>query len=252
MQVISPPSAAGTSRPILSILGGLAMAAILVLTGLALGYVAFGTTLVTQFSLQPRPGAAQVVAGILGWAFAFTAPGVFFLVGIARIAAVADVVSAWRRPHRTAVVRSAASLSDDYVAASRVRLPDGRRIPELVIGPFGVAVIEELPPAGATRQAGGRWEVRMTNGRWMPLENPLDRAGRDAESVRRWIASDDRDFVVKVYAAVIAPDESLPRTQACAVVTADRLPGWLASLAPQRSLTPDRRETIVELVRSAV
>lgn len=250
MQVLSPPSN-GNARQIVAAAGGLVVAAALLATGAALGYIAFGTSFVTQFSLNPRPGPGQVAAAILGWAFAFTGPGVFFLVGIARIAAVVDLVGA-TRPRRSRVTKLAPNLSDDYVAASRVVLPDGRRVPELVLGPFGIAVIEYLPPPAATRQVGGRWEVRLENGRWIPFENPLDRATRDAEAVRRWVADGDRDFVVKVYAAVVAPDESLARTSTCAVLTADRVPGWLSSLPPQRSLTPTRRERLVELVRSGV
>ena len=250
MQVLSPQSTGG-ARQVVSALGGLVIAAALLATGAALGYVAFGTSFVTQFSLDPRPGPGQVAAAILGWTFAFTGPGVFFLIGIARIAAVVDRVGA-TRPRRSRVTRLAADLSDDYLAASRVVLPDGRRIPELVLGPFGIAVIEYLPPPSATRQLGGRWEVRLENGRWIPLENPLDRATRDAEAVRRWVADGDRDFVVKVYAAVVAPDDTLLRTATCAVLTADRVSAWLTSLAPQRSLTPTRRERLVELIRSGI
>ena len=47
----------------------------------------------------------------------------------------------------------------------------------------------------------------MTNGRWVPIENPLDRATRDAERVRRWLATDDRDFVIKALNAQIAEVE---------------------------------------------
>jgi hypothetical protein len=251
MQVIVPQPAPGQTRPAVTIAAGIILAGLLFAIGLALGYLAFGTTLVTQFSLTPRPGPGQVVAGVLGWAFAFTAPGVFFLVGIARIAAIFDSINE-RRPRVTPVTRLAAKLPDDYVAATRLRLPEGRRIPDLVLGPFGLAVIEQLPPAAATRHVGGRWEVRMTTGRWQPLENPLDKASRDAESVRRWIAEDDQDYVVRVYAAVVAPDESLERTKTCAVVKADRIPAWLASLPPQRSLTAMRRDRLLELIRSAV
>lgn len=92
----------------------------------------------------------------------------------------------------------------------------------------------------------------MTDGRWIPVENPLDRATRDAERVRRWLATDDRDFVIKVYAAVIGPDATVPRTPTCAVITRDQIPAFLASLPPQRSLTSTRLQRIVEHVDAAV
>jgi hypothetical protein len=251
MQVIVPQSPSGPARPMVAILGGSVAAGVLLAVGVALGYLAFATTFVTQFSLTPRPGPGQVVAGVLGWAFAFTAPSVFFLVGIARIAAIFDTINR-RRPRPTPVTRHASKLPDDFVAAARLRLPEGRRVPEVVLGPFGIAVIEQLPPSAATRHTGGRWEVRMSTGRWEPLENPLDRASRDAESIRRWIADGDRDFVVRVYAAVVAPDDSVPRTKTCAIVTPERIPAWLESLPPQRSMTATRRERLLELIQSAV
>ena len=119
-------------------------------------------------------------------------------------------------------------------------------------GPHGVAIFELLPPLRASRHHDGRWEVRVRSGRWIPIENPLERASRDAERVRRWLADDDHDFVVKVHAAVIAPDLSLPRTPTCAVITSDQVAAYLASLPPQRSLTASRRERLVELIRELV
>ena len=58
--------------------------------------------------------------------------------------------------------------------------------------------------------------------------------------------------MVKVYAALVVPDNRIQRTPACAVITRDQVPAYLASLPPQRSLTPSRREFIVEQVRESV
>jgi hypothetical protein len=109
-----------------------------------------------------------------------------------------------------------------------------------------------LPPAETTRIRNGHWEARGTK-RWIPLEDPLERASRDAERVRRWLAHDDADFVVKTYAAVVAasPTVQVQRTASCAVLTPDQLPAWIASLPAQRSLTPGRIERIVQMVREA-
>ena len=106
-------------------------------------------------------------------------------------------------------------------------------------------------PGGAARRHGDRWEVRVSAGGWMPIENPLERAARDAERVRRWVAHEDRDHVVKVYAAVVSADPSVERTPTCAAVTVDQVPAWLAALPAQRSLTADRQARIAELVTSA-
>jgi hypothetical protein len=133
-----------------------------------------------------------------------------------------------------------------------VRLPDGRVVPEMVVGPFGVAIVEEVPPPARSRHRGGTWEVKASGGRWVPIENPLDRASRDADRVRTWLAHDDRDHVTKVHAAIVDPTAGLPRTPTCAVITPDEVIPWLASLPVQRSLTPARLADIVETIRSSL
>lgn len=218
--------------------------------GLVIGYAAFGTGFIDRFAAA-RPSTEQMIGGALAWTFALVAPGVFLFVGLAKLADAAELILLRRARPRpaAAVVRS---LPDDHVVATRVRLPDGRVVPELVIGPFGVAVVAELPPAGASRHAGGRWEIRLSTGKWIPIENPLDRASRDAERVRRWLAHEDNDHVVKVYATVVTADAGIPRSPTCAVVSPAELPEWIAALPVQRSLFPERRERIVALFRTHV
>jgi hypothetical protein len=231
-----------------SVVIGTIVGAILLLGGLLVGFLTFGTPFISAFTPAGRPGTAEVVAGMLAWTFALIAPATFVIVGLARIVAVVDAILS-SRPRATPASRMARVLSDDYVAASRIRLPDGRAVPELVVGPFGVAMLAELPPAAATRHTGHAWEVRTSAGQWVPFENPLDRAARDAERVRSWFANDDQDFLVKVYAAVVAPDTSIERTANCAVISHQQIPAWLASLPVQRSLTSARRERILALIR---
>ena len=154
-----------------------------------------------------------------------------------------------RVPRRSVVLRALRGVSD-VVVAPVIALPDGRTVSDLVVGPFGAAVIRELPPTASTRVREGRWEFRTRRG-WIPLENPLDRAARDAERVRRWLGHDDADFVVKVYAAVVGPEPTIRRTSECAVLTPDQVVPWINALAPQRSLTESRRQQVVDTVRSA-
>jgi hypothetical protein len=231
-----------------SVVIGTTVGAVLLLGGLLVGFLTFGTSFISSFTPSGRPGTAEVVAGMLAWTFALIAPATFVIVGLARIVAVVDNILA-SRPRATPASRMARVLSDDYVAASRIRLPDGRAVPELVVGPFGVAMLAELPPAAATRHNGHTWEIRTSAGQWVPFENPLDRAARDAERVRSWFGADDQDFLVKVYAAVVAPDTSIERTANCAVITHKQIPAWLSSLPVQRSLTSARRQRILELIR---
>jgi hypothetical protein len=133
--------------------------------------------------------------------------------------------------------------------ATGLTLPDGRGVSELVIGPFGAAVIRELPPAAVTRIRGDSWQVRTSRG-WIALENPLERATRDAERVRRWLTDDD-DFLVKVYSAVVGPAPTVARTPHCAVLAPDQLAAWIAALPSQRSLTPGRLQRVIDTVRGA-
>ncbi len=227
---------------------GLLVGGTLFLGAILLGYLIFGTSFLDRFTPSARPAPAEILAGIAAWSFALTAPAGFGLVGAVRLATVLE--RATYRPRLTPVARQAALLADDWTVAARVRLPDGRLVPEIVVGPFGVAVIEELPPPSAVRTQGGAWEARSGDGRWVVIENPVERTTRDAERVRRWFADDDRDFVVKVHAALVAPEGAITRSSACAVISADQIAAWLAALPPQRSLTADRRERILEQLRS--
>ena len=249
MQVIAPHHA--TRPPLGAVFIGLSVGGILLAGGLFLAWLAFATPILTgltQTAIRPTP--VQLAIGAAVWGFALVAPASFAIVGALRLGHVARTLFA--RPSARAMARAAASLGDEYVAASNVRLPDGRIVRDLVLGPFGIAVLNELPPARVTRRTGMSWEIRRADGRWVHLENPLERTARDAERIRGWMASVERDFVVKVYSAVVTPDPTLARTPACAVVPAEQIPAWLASLPAARALTPDRRSEVSDQIRRIV
>lgn len=247
MQVLAPARPGRTPGTLLLATLGLLFGAMLVICGVVLGYAALATPIVGILSVPIRPTPAQTAVGILAWALVLIAPALFVIAGLTRMHGSAGRLRRPRRP-ATPVAQYAGHLSDELVTALRVRLPDGRLIPELVVGPFGVAVVSELPPARAVRRRDGHWEIRFEDGRWVPIENPLDRTVRDTEHVRRWLADDDRDFLVKVYTAAVTSDLDVERTSTCAVLRPEQVPAWLASLPPQRGLTPQRRERIVDLV----
>ena len=248
MQLIASPRHASRTA-LIPLVPGTLVGALLIVGGLALAYIAFGTPLLTSALPKGRPDAIQMAGGMATWAVALVAPAGFVLLGTSRLARILAMLRR-RDPVRAAALRALNGLPADMTLATGLTLPDGRGVSNLVIGPFGVAVVRELPPAAVTRVHDGRWELRTARG-WVSLENPLERAARDAERVRRWIADDDADFVVKAYAAVVGPDASVPRTPACAVLTPDLLGTWLGGLPPQRSLTENRRERMLEIVRRA-
>jgi hypothetical protein len=251
MQVIASSRAPRPSRLLPALVMGAAVGFVLLGGGILLAYLTLGTSFLGQFTPSGRANTTQLVTGAVAWSFALTAPALFAIVGLMRLVGVVELASAVR-PKRGPTSSLATTLSDEYVVAQRVPLPDGRSVPALVIGPFGVAVVEELPPLAAVRRNSSAWEVRTSDGRWRAMEHPLDRASRDAERVRRWLEQDDRDHVVKVYAVIVAPDGALERSSMCAVVSPEQLGGWVGSLPPQRSLTASRRERLVEVVRGAV
>lgn len=230
----------------------LVLGAVLVVVAIWLVGVVFFSGFLDQYMPSGRATTYQAVTGILAWAFGLTAPGVFALVGAGQLLTAQRIHRA-TRPHLTPANRAATTLGDDHVLAIGLRIPDGTRVvPELVVGPFGVAVIEELPPCSAVMSRGIRsWEVRVGHGKVRTIENPLERAARDADRVRAWFAADDSENVVDVYAVVVGDDSNVPMHTGCAVIAPNKVADWLASLPPQRSLDGLRRERILRLVRAA-
>ena len=253
MQVIASqrPVAGRPSR--FSILMSFAVGTIFVAGAAWVVYAVFGLGFLERFVPNGRATTFQLVAGGLAWTFALTAPPAFGLVGLSRLV-VAIERARGRRPRITPAVRLARAIGDDHVVATNLRIPDGSRVvPELVVGPFGAAVVEELPPAAAVMSRGVRsWEVRSGDGRVRTIENPLERATHDADRVRAWLAGEETDHVVKVYSAVVGTDPRVERTASCAVIAPDQVADWLTSLAPQPSLDAGRRDRIVRMIRAAL
>lgn len=246
MDLISP------SRPlqrqsVVPLVGGTIFGALFIVGGLTMAYVVFATPFLSLAIPSGRPDAGQMVTGIAIWAVALVGPAALVLAGANRLAR--NLATARGRGKRSVTLKALDDLPDDITVANGLTLPDGRGLSELVIGPFGAAVIRELPPAAVTRMRGESWQVRTSRG-WIALENPLDRATRDAERARRWLADDD-DFLVKVYAAVVGPQPTVARTANCAVLTPDQLAAWISALPAQRSLTPGRHERLLDTVRIA-
>ena len=253
MQVIASERP-DVGRPSLwPIMRALIVGSIFLLGASFLAYTVFGTGLLGTFTPTGRATSTQVAIGAMVWAFGLIAPAAFGILGIVRVSSALGSMSD-RRIQPTPAYSARMALGADHAVATRVPLPDGSRIiPEIVIGPFGAAVIEVLPPAAAVLSRGVRsWEVRVADGRTHLIDHPLDRASRDADRVRVWFGGDDADHVVKVYAAVVGMDPKVQRTPNCALITPDQVGPWLVSLPAQRSFDSDRRERIIRMVQAVV
>jgi hypothetical protein len=246
MQVIAVHSAPSLADRIAVARSGI-VALLLLLAGLALGWLCFGTGIVSDFIPYGRPDPIHIASGILVWGFAILLPGAFLILGIARTASLIDTLAS-SRPRRV-TPHLARALGADHLATTDLVLPGGRRLHEMVLGPFGIVVLGDVPPSSVTRHVGSRWEVRDDRGRWLPVEDPVQRASRDAERIRGWLGTEDRDFLVRVYAAIVTEDPSIDRSATCAVVSPSELAGWLEALPVQRGLTNQRRERLVEMVQ---
>lgn len=192
----------------------------------------------------------QQLFGTAVWALAFLIPGLFIVLGLARVVRAVDAMPRSRRigPATAASGR----ISDEYLVAQDARLPDGRSIPEVVIGPHGLTVVEELPPRRASRQGSYHWEVRDRAGRWHAVEHPVDRAARDVERLRRWLSASMEDYTPRFTAVVVSTDDRVARTSEVAVVRPDQLPEFLDAQPPLRQMTLDRRERIAGLLREVI
>jgi hypothetical protein len=234
------PGRGAVANRVVAGLGWLAIAA-------AGAWLVFATPLLQRVVRLDTAAAATPIVGAVALAVALVAPAAFASLGVARLAgAVAQArrLAAARPP----VSRIADRLPPGCIVVSTVRLPDGSRIPDVVVGPHGVVTFRRMPPLEAVRRVGERWEVRFSDGRWRQVDNPLWRAARDAERLRRHLEAAERDFVVRVQAAVLGDPALVARAEGCAVVRLEDVPAWVAALPAQRALTPERVAHVHEIL----
>jgi hypothetical protein len=226
-----------------TLVGGSVYGALLTAAGLGMGYLVLATPLTSIVAANRLSSAGRLPIEMAIVLLALLAGGALMLAGTNRLALTLTRLKS--SDGRGPGARALLSMTDEATVVADVMPSEGRPIPELAIGPFGAVVIHVLPSSRQVRQVGASWERRTAEG-WLPTENPLDLANRDAERVRRWFTIADLDFVVRVYAVVLA-DAAIARSATCAVLTPDQLPAWVASLPHQRSLTAARRARLLTL-----
>jgi len=245
MVIASPPHSTRRSGSLgaTSLVGATLLGSILAATGLVTAYLTIATPFVANLAPAGPGGGMAIGLGI--WSFALIAGGGLLVSGTNRLAVALATLQRGRVVGGPAA-RALASWADEIAVAGDVQIDEGPAIPELAIGAFGVAAVHALPSAKQVRHGPAGWEVRSSDG-WNPIEDPLDAARRDADRVRRWLSTADLDFVVRVYTALVVDDRSIERAPTCAVLSAQQIPGWVASLPRQRTLTAGRRERLLAL-----
>jgi hypothetical protein len=236
-----------TQLPPGRLLGGVLLGSALVAVGLVADYVTLATPLLSTVVPGASSNSGLIGIGLGVWGFALIAGGALAVAGTSRLARLVAMIRG--RPDRGGpAARALASASDGVTVAGGVVPGDGPAIPELVIGAFGAAVVHTMPPSRLIRH-GARWETRTSEG-WLPMDDPLQAAARDADRVRRWLSLADLDFVVRVYAAVVVDDRTIQRSPVCATITTEQIPGWIAALPRQRTLTRGRRDRLLSMAQA--
>lgn len=254
MQLLEPSMVRPRAGLELRRLPGLLVGAALIGAGLWVGLREIADGSLAGLLAVGRASSLGMLGGAIAWTFGVVGPALLVLLGSSRL-----VRSAGRYPRRTAepFLKIARALPGDRIVAVGLRLPDGRRIQGLTVGPEGVVVFGQLPPPNALRVSGPTWQVRAGDG-WRPVDEPLNGARRDADAVRRWLGEIPFDPPLVVRAAVVDPYRSkrrpdrTPSSGACPLLGPDEVARHLESLPEAARLTPGRQEQLVARLRSAM
>lgn len=220
-------------------LGETVIGASLIVVGLWFVYLALFRDLAQDLTAV-RAADRSTLMVLTAWLAALSAPLVLVLLGTDRLARLLASVrqAGWRRS-RSDPFRH---LPAGAVRVGRMALDDGRSAPSMLVGPFGVVVVQE------TQDVQILIDATRTGSRLASWDDPREAAGREADRVRRWIGQHDHDFVVRVYAVLVTPEPVLARTTTCSVVAASDLGAWVDALPRQRSFSPDRQARLAAML----
>ncbi len=185
-----------------ALVGGSVFGALLAAAGLGIAYLALATPLVSVLSADRLSGHGPRPIGLGIVSFSLIAGGALLVAGTNRLAATLAPVAGTatggpgRAPGRW---RRWPTRSTSSPMSCRTR---DEPSPSWPSDPSAWPSSTPSRPSVDIARSGSSWEVRTRDG-WMPMDNPLDQANRDADQVRRWFTIADLDFVVRVYAAVI-------------------------------------------------
>ena len=81
MQVIAVSNSASASDRV-AVARSMAVAILLLVAGVALGWLCLATPIVSGFIPYGRPSPAEIAGGILVWGFAIVVPAAFLILGV--------------------------------------------------------------------------------------------------------------------------------------------------------------------------
>jgi hypothetical protein len=132
---------------------------------------------------------------------------------------------------RSSVLRRVAAGGLGYdTPFAPLALTNGCVAPQVAVGRFGAVVCRRAPGVGSVGRFGDRWEVDV-EGEWMPLELPSRKTRLGSAADGTHLGSDDRNFVVNVYAAVVTAPHEGDRAPWASVLRPDQILPYLAGLA---------------------
>lgn len=190
-----------------------------------LAYVALATPIVTRLVLSGRISSSGSAVFALAVAMIATIPLSLATAGIARLL---DAFRIALEPRSSVLRRVAGGLGYDTPFAP-LAIPNGCVVPQVAVGRFGAVVCRRAPGVGSVGRFGDRWEVDV-EGEWMPLELPSRKTRLGSAADGTHLGSDDRNFVVNVYAAVVTAPHEVDRAPWASVLRPDQILPYLAGL----------------------
>lgn len=243
------PSAFASLRSIPALAMGLALVAI----GVALGVRELSSDTLVRVLAGAAPGPLGGAAAILGWGLGLLLPVVLVAAGTLATRRAATEA----RRTRGRLLELLGTLPDDHLVALDVALPDGRILPVVVAGETWIVLLEALPPPDRLRHAQGRWELRLPGRGWVPVEEPVSRARRDADRLRGWLRDLTGDGRVPVRAALVDPAAGRRRSRhpvehpEVPLLAPDQVGAWLAALPAGPGFASGRRARLRERLAAA-
>ena len=188
-------------------------------------YLALATPIVSRLVLSGRIASSGSAVSLLAAALIATIPVSLATAGMVRLL---DAFRIALQPQPD-VVRRVAGRPGPARAFAPPAYPERPVARRAAVELLGDVAFRHTPGDRSVRRRGDRWEVDV-QGDWTPLELPARKPRLVSIADAARVRSLDRDFVVKVYAAVVPGSETPDRVPACFILRPDQILPYLAGL----------------------